>query len=616
MIDNKSTTSASTYKKLFYLLGFICILLYSNTLNHNYVLDDFSVIKENQIVQKGIDGIGDIWKTHYRYGSGFRTSNLYRPLTLSIFALQWEIAPDQPALAHAFNILMYLILCLLLFKFLLISFGENHILLAFLSTLVFIAHPIHTEVVANIKSLDELLATSLFLSSILILFNYLKEKKIHLLVLSLFLVLLAFFAKESTATLIISIPFILVLLKKIQLSKTLRISALFLIPFGIYLLARNKVLGALSQAKETTAIDNILVAAPDKLTELATAIKILGFYLWKLILPHPLMNDYSFEQIKLSGFDNIYVWLSIAAYMALIYLFFKFRKSNSIIAFAIAFYLINLSLYSNLFFTIGTSFGERLLFLPSLGFSIAVAYLIGRTSKKSLLNLGKLIPKKPLIIASALVILYSFKTIDRNSAWKDNFTLYATDVKNCDESARCHYYMGLGFMRERAIKESSPNKSTDYLQKALLSFNKAIQIYPSYSDAWGQKGLAHFRLQQFKDAEQAYLKSTEINPGNATSLSNLGSLYFSSQQYQAAKTSLQKAIKVNPNHIDAIANYAATLGTLGEFNEAVIYFKRAIEIQPNQANYYQMLGATYQNLGDTQQANYYLQKAAQMSAKN
>lgn len=596
------------------LISILILLFYSNTLNHDYVLDDFSVVKENFVVKKGLEGIPTIWKTPYRYGYGFQNTELYRPLSLTLFALQWEIAPDQPSLAHAFNIFLYLLLCILIYFFLRKILGEKGEMIAFYATMIFAAHPIHTEVVANIKSMDELLAACFGLSAYLFLLNYLKTDSKRSIFFSLLFILLGFFAKESMISLLFSIPLILIFLQKVKLVKTLKISSLYLIPLGIYLTIRQKVLGQLSDDGQMIKLDNILVAANDQLTEWATAIKILGLYLWKLIVPHPLVYDYSYSELELTTFHDPLVWLSAFTYLTLIYLVFRFRKQSPLLSFGIGFYLINLSLYSNLFFKIGTSFGERLLFLPSLGFALVLAELIAKVGKNRHFQLKKLKPKPQFILLTFIVLIYGFKTIQRNPAWKDNFTLYSADLKHCSNSARCQYFMGLGFMKDRGMQENNTQQRAIYLEKAVRHFNRAVKIYPDYSDAWGQKGLAHYRLNQFSTAEKAYLKSIEINPGNATTHSNLGSLYFKTEQFNAAKTAFEKALQYQPNHIDANANYAATLGTLGEYEKAIIYFKKAISLEPNRANYYQMLAATYQNMGNQEKANAYFRKAKMISA--
>lgn len=585
---------------------------YLNTLGHDFVLDDFSVIKENFVVQKGLEGIPEIFETHYRHGYGYSQANLYRPLTLSVFALQWEIVPDQPYLGHLFNLLFYALCVFLLFYWLIKLWGRDYLQLAFFTCLIFAIHPIHTEVVANIKSLDDLLAMSLSILAARLHLNYVDHSKKKSLYASIFLFFLAFLSKESAVLFLGFIPLSLYLFRDIDLKTNLKRTAYLLLPFVAFLIMRLSVLGSLSGDKSIARLDNLLMAAPNQAVKIATAIKILGLYLQKLIFPHPLMNDYSLNQITLSDFRDWRVWLSFLIYSALIYLFFKLKRSKPMLAFGIGIYLIGISLYSNLFITIGTSFGERLLFLPSIGFSIAIAYLLLSLSKGTIKGIKLKQATTSLVILICILAMYAFKTIHRNAAWKDNFTLYSTDVENCDQSARCHYYYGLGLMSDRAVPEANPQKKQQFLRQSVNAFSRALEILPTYSDAYGQKGLAHYRLKEFDLAMLNYDKAVQFNPQNATALSNRGTLLFEAGDYQKAKASFEQALGANPNHVDALSNYASTLGTLGEYQSSIYYFKKAIALKPNVPTYYQMIGLSYQNLGQAAQARYYLQKAEQL----
>lgn len=598
----------------FLLILGLSFILYANTLNHGYVLDDFSVIKENFVVKKGLEGIPTIFKTHYRYGYGFVQANLYRPLSLSLFALQWELSPDNPSFAHLCNVLFYMLMSCLLFVFLQLLWGKKYQWLALISVLLFVAHPIHTEVVANIKSVDDILAFGLSLGALILLLQHVDHANKKKLMLSLVLFALACFAKESAVSLIPVIVLMLVLFRGLDWKSAITKATLYLLPFLSYVLARIAVLGSFSGNKVVAKIDNMLMAAPTEAIRLATALKIMGLYLWKLVFPHPLMNDYSLNQISMVDFGNQWVWLSVLAYVGLAVLAVKMWKKLPIVSFGIAFYFITISLYSNLVFTIGTSFGERLLFIPSLGFCILIAYIIYQPfSAKINENSPLKMAQKPLMIAALLIAAYGFKTVDRNEAWKDNYTLYTTDVENCDKSARCHYYHGLGLMKEKAMEIQDVNLKNSFLQQAVQAFDRAIQILPKYSDAWGQKGLAYYRLGDFEQADAAYKVAIQHNPNNVNVLSNWGSMYFQTKRYQEAKVVYERALQANPNHLDAVANYGATLGTLGEYQQAIFYFKKAIALRPNEANYYRMVGITYQNMGNQQQANIYLQKAQQLS---
>ena len=590
-------------------VGIFATLVYLNTINHGYVLDDYSVIKDNYIVKKGLAGVKEIFQTHYRFGYGYVQANLYRPLTLSVFAFQWELFPDFPPFAHFFNIVLYGLCAWLLFRFLKLLFGKDHLPVAFVCALLFAAHPIHTEVVANIKSLDDILSLIFCLSTAQ---WYLKSVDHHskksLIYANIFF-FLALLSKESAVVFLGVIPLAIWLFRDINPQRIARLSLWMLLPFALFGVMRIMVLGSFSGDKAIAKIDNLLMAAPNEIIKIATAFKILGLYLWKLIFPHPLMNDYSWHQISLSSFQDWRVWASILIYSTLIYLFLHFRKKQAILSFGIGWYLMSVSLYSNLFFTIGTSFGERLMFIPSIGFVLCLSWILFKLSKIPF-NAKRIKPTLTFYAPLILVLsLYAFKTIDRNAAWKDNFTLYSTDVKHCDQSARCQYYYGLGLMKERAMQTEKQAQKRAFLAESVNAFSKALEILPTYSDAYGQRGLAYYRLKNYRDALENYDKAIQFNPQNSTAFSNKGTLLFEMGEYQKAKFSFEQALKFQPNFVDALANYASTLGTLGDFQGSITYFQKAIKLRPQEAKYYQMIGISYQNMGKTGQANYFFKQA-------
>src|SRR5258705_7901226 len=131
-------------------------LLYAQSISFNYAADDSSVTTENKLTKQGLKGIPEILKTDYWYGaSGLRVPQ-YRPLPLVMLAVEWEFFPANPKLSHFLNVLLYAITCWLLFRLLCRLFTQN-LIFPFAVCLLFVAHPIHTEVVNNIKSGDEIL---------------------------------------------------------------------------------------------------------------------------------------------------------------------------------------------------------------------------------------------------------------------------------------------------------------------------------------------------------------------------------------------------------------------------------------------------------------------------
>ena len=76
---------------------------------------------------------------------------------LAMFAIEWSISPNNTWLGHFINLITYIFCGIILFKLLQKLLPQLHHFVIVGSVLLFIAHPIHTEVVGNIKSRDELL---------------------------------------------------------------------------------------------------------------------------------------------------------------------------------------------------------------------------------------------------------------------------------------------------------------------------------------------------------------------------------------------------------------------------------------------------------------------------
>ena len=113
--------------------------------------------------------------------------------------------------------------------------------------------------------------------------------------------------------------------------------------------------------------------------------------------------------------------------------------------FAILFFLATFSLYSNVLLVIGTHFGERLLFLPSLGFAMAAGYgLWYWGAKGSWRDASKrFVPGKaalPLALVAVLLVGYGFKTVERAAQWGNEILLYEADRENAPNSSRTHYH--------------------------------------------------------------------------------------------------------------------------------------------------------------------------------
>lgn len=157
------------------LLALIAVALYANTFDHKYALDDIAAVGQNLFVKQGFKGIPDLLRTEFWHFSNI-SLGYYRPLSLITFAIEQEYFKDSPGISHIINTLLYGLtgvgLGALLQKWL-----PGQPIVAFLIGLLFIAHPIHTEIVANIKGRDELLSFLFITTMLLAYWRYLETKQ-------------------------------------------------------------------------------------------------------------------------------------------------------------------------------------------------------------------------------------------------------------------------------------------------------------------------------------------------------------------------------------------------------------------------------------------------------
>lgn len=189
----------------------ISFFLYVSTINNGYNLDDELVTNNHKLTSQGIKAIPEIFVTPY-YSDEMGYAYEYRPMVHVSFAIENQFFGDNPHVSHFINALLYATLCTVLLGFLTLLFaGSNYPLLPFIVTLLFSFHPIHTEVVNNIKNRDELLA-ALFIFLSLYMFFKLEKRSLTAAMISCYLFFVAaLLCKITVLSFAVIIPFMYVL---------------------------------------------------------------------------------------------------------------------------------------------------------------------------------------------------------------------------------------------------------------------------------------------------------------------------------------------------------------------------------------------------------------------
>ncbi|MFC2110951.1 tetratricopeptide repeat protein [Bacteroidota bacterium] len=599
----------------------LTFILYGNTIPNDYALDDIYSISGNQYTKKGFSGINDLLTKNYFSGYyGDMDISLaggrYRPLSLVTFAIEYEFFGESPHINHFINVLLFTLTGILLYMILLnilkrFKFREWWFSIPFIATLLFIFHPIHTEVVANIKGRDEILSLLGALLSLWLIWKYVETKKSKSLYIAFITFFLALISKENAITFVLIIPLTIYFFSTKKLKNYLKLFIPLVLASGLFFWIRFSIVGGIGGSDPTELMDNPFLHA-SFIEKYATIFYTFAIYLKLLVLPHPLTWDYYPYHIELVNAANIITILSLVFFMAIgIYAILTFKK-KSLLSFCILFFLISFSIVSNLVFSIGAFMAERFMYIPSIAFCILIAFiLVEKASKFFKAKAGH--KKAILTILSVVFLLFAIKTISRNTVWKDDYTLYTHDVNISKNSAKSNNIAGQHYAYKASKNKNQLERNQDYI-KSISLLRKAIEIHPKYMDALFYLGNVYYDYNKNLDSTfYYYLKILEID-------SSENHVFENTQKILAANEDVDFKIKIYSemfryNQQDYNVNYS--LGSLlGEYKSnldtAIFFMQNAIEINPNKADAYKFLGTVYYLKNDFTKAVEIFEKAVEL----
>ncbi len=566
-ISNTNIFSNFNYR-LFFLVS-LSLALNFNTLFNDYVLDDSIVIQQNKFVTKGIVGIPDLL-TH-SYFEGYEqlkdlafTGGRYRPLTLVVFALEYQFFGANPFVSHLLNLLLYTLLIALLYNLLQRYLFRNYAVdLAFVTTMLFVLHPIHSEVVANVKSRDELLTFLFLLVALSNLIQHLNGVKKSGLWLGYTWFFLALLTRETAVTFVLIAPLVIYFFFDFPTKKIIFIViGLSAIIVG-YLTLRFSVVGTVPLPIADISNAPFLYANPT--AAFATKIFLLLHYIQLLLFPFPLSFEYGYNQIPYIEIYSFRFIASIAVLVGmLIYALRNFNK-KSIIPFCILYFFSSILLVSNLLVDIGTPLSERLAFQASL----SVCILAGH----GFLSLKKITATVANGLLLYVCVVFAGKTITRNAVWKNYETLVLTDVHTCPNSVRINQF-AMNIYLLKSNTESNPNQKNKYLRMGAFYGEKMLAICPEICSSYMNLGYTYFNLSNYSKATELWIKGCALEPTEkdqkhaaellSTELYKAGNGFYEQNNIKAAILCYQEALRLQPENKAAWYNLGGNYFLIGD----------------------------------------------------
>jgi tetratricopeptide (TPR) repeat protein len=530
-----------------------------------------------------------------------------RPLGILTFAANYHIHKLDVLGYHLVNLTIHLINALLIWWLTWLTFStpvmkdefisRYKTVIAFLTGLLFVTHPLATQSVTYIAQRFTSLATLFYLLSlILFIKGRLREgnEKITLLLFGSSMV--SAVCGMLTKEIVFTLPFAVILYDycfmksspwKLEIKDKSLLFSLTMLVIFIFIFLRNFSLNVFN----TVPPDQGYTYSISMKEYFLTQFSVIWTYIRLFFLPYHQNLDYdyavskSFLEIKtLFGFMGL---LGILA--AGILLFKKYR----LISFGIFWFFLTMSVESSIIPISQNVIFEHRTYLPGFGFFIALTGTFFYFSREKYFRVAMIIL---LLIAAFNTAL----TYQRNKIWKNDYTLWSDCLTKSPDKARVH--------EERGVTCTE----LGYYQQAIEDFNKAIRLNRNYAKAYYDRGTVYGMLGQYQKTIDDCSEAIRLKSDYTDAYYNRGNAYVKLSQYQRAIEDYSDVVRLAPDYAEVYINRGNVYAKIAQDQRAIEDYNKAIDLKPDYIRAYSVRAIFYFNQGNKESGCHDAQKACEM----
>ncbi len=517
----------------------ILLVFFGSTLFNGFVHDDRAAIVTNEYLHSG-----QYWyKTfagcmgEYQLGGCEGKGFYYRPIKLFSDFIAYRIS-SSPWIFHFFNLAYTYALCLVLLRF--YAFFLKNRILAFLGVLLFLTHPINTEVINWIAAVQDILVALFLVLSLKWYLRHIEGEENGALMKAGLFWLAAMFSKE-TAVFFGAILIGCELFQKRRASivlttllKNYRLILFYTVPILVYFTFRYAVLGTFFANDYARTTEHLPAS-----THTLTSLWLYGVYLFKLIWPHPLNLFHSINTSQLPSYQITLSGLALLASLVPLFVFFK--KQYAVPFLGLLWWIVLIAPSIIFIGSLGNNvLYERYVFVPLVGLILAFLYGV-----QQLLERHKLFFQRPAVMAIVIVVVLVYILAawridtNRNRDFRDNISLYTSAIALSPNEVDLYYNLALSY----AEAKDTPN--------AVSNYHRVLELEPQNYKAHNNLGSIYLASDNLIAAEREYQFAIELNPSLFSSYYNLASVYIKLNDRDRALAALEKALELNPNFTQA-----------------------------------------------------------------
>lgn len=444
------------------LILFLAILVFSKSLSNSFVWDDEEQIVNNVLVHSVAN-----WKAFFTGGAFYAGNSqelvgtYYRPLMTLSFSVIYTLFGNDPFYFHLFSLIIHFLNTVLVLVLFNRYFDKTK---ALLLSLIFLTHPLYSEVVFYAANFQDLLF--FFFGMIALLSK-------NLIVTFLFL-LLGLLSKETAIVFVLLSPI---------LNKFKVLPSIFAVLAYLYMrlvVSDISLIGTEINPLASQNLDIRLINIP----------KIVFYYLQNLIYPANLVPNQHWY-ITTINLTDFWLPLIIVFTFSCLLLIPLFKRVKNYLFFFLIF-IFSLGLHSQIF-PLDVTVTGRWFYLPMLG----LLGIVGLAIKSKYFN----------YLAAVLILIFSMITLERSYDWRNGLTLYAHDIKIVKNDFNIENNLGVELYRIGKIEE------------AHIHFQRSVDLAPFWWTNWNNLGVT---TEYFGDIEKAaeYYKRAIDNGGYYLAVQN------------------------------------------------------------------------------------------------
>jgi len=576
--ETKKFNTTTTFNYLLILAIFIAgIIAYSNSFDCSIHFDDKQIINSKTTASSA--DIHD-WFNAYPH----------RPVGILTFYFNYSIHKTDVWGYHFVNLSIHLINALLVWWLVWMTLStpvmrdseisKHKMVVAFLTAILFVTHPLATQSVTYIAQRFASLATLFYLLSLGLFIQgklWQGNKNISWLLYgcSLMSAILGILTKEIVYTLPVAILLYHFCFFKTDSWKVEIKNKWFVILFIIFLVF---IFWAFNNYPLKKVFSRIV--PPDQGYSYSISMKEYFFTQFSVILSYlrlfvlPIHQNLDYDYRLSTSFFQLRTIFSLSVLLGIFSAGVLLFKRYRLIAFAIFWFFLTMSVESSILPISQNVIFEHRTYLPSFGFFLALTSAFFYLSKEKYFKIAVI---ALLLVAAANTLL----TYQRNKVWKDDYTLWGDCAKKSPNKARPNNNFCYALLTQGRSEE------------AINYCNRAINLFPGLTEAYNNRGFAYDKLGQYEQAIENFNKALQLNPRYANAYNNRGMSYHALKRYPQAIEDYDKALDLQPDNASIYNNRASAYFMLGRYESAIEDFGKAIKLQPdytfaykNRANLY------------------------------